>query len=125
MVYAVLPLALVAGGAWQGAVVMFAFGLGTLPNMALVDVAATRIAADGQLVASRGWLKLAAGVVIIAFGLSGLAHAARVAGHESPVINALASICHADANQRPGRAALRKIIRVDRQCADRRAATPP
>lgn len=94
MVYAVLPLALVAGGAWQGALVMFAFGLGTLPNMIAVDVAATRISADGRLVASRSWLKLAAGVVIIAFGVSGLAHAARVAGHESPVVNALASICH-------------------------------
>jgi sulfite exporter TauE/SafE len=94
MVYAVLPLALVAGGAWQGALVMLAFGLGTLPNLAAMDFAATRLTADGQLVASRPWLKLAAGVVIIAFGLSGLAHAARVAGHDSPVVNALASICH-------------------------------
>jgi hypothetical protein len=94
MVYAVLPLALVAGGPLQGAVVMLAFGLGTLPNLAVVDVAATRIAANGQLVASRSWLKIAAGVVIIAFGLSGLAHAARVAGHDSPVVNALASIWH-------------------------------
>jgi len=94
MVYAVLPLALVAGGAWQGALVMFAFGLGTLPNLVAVDVAVTRISADGRLVASRSWMKLAAGVVIIAFGISGLAHAARVAGHDSPVVNALASICH-------------------------------
>jgi sulfite exporter TauE/SafE len=94
MVYAVLPLALVAGGAWQGALVMLAFGIGTLPNLVALDVAATRLTADGQLVASRPWLKLAAGVVIIAFGLSGLAHAARVAGHDSAVVNALASICH-------------------------------
>lgn len=94
MVYAVLPLALVAGGAWQGALVMLAFGLGTLPNLLAIDVAVTRISADGRLVASRSWLKLAAGVVIITFGISGLAHAARVAGHDSAVVSALASICH-------------------------------
>jgi sulfite exporter TauE/SafE len=33
LVYSVLPLALFAGGAWQGGVVMVAFGLGTLPNL--------------------------------------------------------------------------------------------
>jgi uncharacterized protein len=94
MVYAVLPLALVAGGPWQGALVMAAFGIGTLPNLAAVDVAAVKLAGGGRLIASRGWLKASAGVLVIAFGVSGLAHAARVAGHESAVINALASICH-------------------------------
>ena len=94
MVYAVLPLALVAGGAWQGAVVMAAFGVGTLPSMTAVDIAATRISGSGALAAGRGWLKLAAGAAVIAFGLSGLAHAARVAGHQSPAINILASLCH-------------------------------
>lgn len=34
LVYGVLPLALFAGGAWQGALVMLAFGLGTLPHLA-------------------------------------------------------------------------------------------
>lgn len=33
LVYSVLPLALFAGGAWQGALLMFAFGLGTLPHL--------------------------------------------------------------------------------------------
>src|SRR5439155_16608879 len=33
LVYSVLPLALFAGGAWQGAAVMLAFGLGTVPNV--------------------------------------------------------------------------------------------
>jgi uncharacterized protein len=33
LVYGVLPLALFAGGALQGAVVMLAFGIGTLPNL--------------------------------------------------------------------------------------------
>jgi uncharacterized protein len=94
MVYAVLPLALVAGGPLQGALVMAAFGVGTLPSMAAVDVAVVKLAGGGQLMASRGWLKAGAGTLVIAFGVSGLAHAARVAGHDSVVINALASICH-------------------------------
>ena len=93
MVYAVLPLALVAGGILQGAIVMLAFGLGTLPAMTAIDVAASRMS-GGALTAGRGWLKLAAGAVVIAFGLSGLAHAARIAGHQSPAINALAALCH-------------------------------
>jgi sulfite exporter TauE/SafE len=95
MVYAALPLALVAGGVWQGALVMLAFGLGTLPNMVLVDVAASRIGASGGvLVSARIWLKPLAGVVLVVFGLSGLAHAARVAGADHPAIAGLASICH-------------------------------
>lgn len=94
LVYAVLPLALVAGGVWQGVVVMAAFGLGTLPSLTVVDYAASRLSPGGSLLAGRGWLKLAAGAVVITFGLSGLAHAVRVAGHGSPAIDALASICH-------------------------------
>lgn len=97
MVYAALPLALVAGGPWQGAGVMLAFGLGTLPNMLAVDVAVTRLSGKrpgGTLVAAQAWLKPLAGAVIIVFGLSGLAHAARVAGAGHPTIEALASICH-------------------------------
>ncbi len=33
LTYGVLPIALFAGGAWQGAAVMLAFGIGTLPNL--------------------------------------------------------------------------------------------
>jgi sulfite exporter TauE/SafE len=33
LVYGMLPLALFAGGAWQGAAVMLAFGVATLPNL--------------------------------------------------------------------------------------------
>lgn len=103
MVYAALPLALVAGGPGQGALVMLAFGLGTLPNLLVVDVAAHRLGragdgdrggAGGLLVRSRAWLKPVAGVVIVVFGLSGLAHAARVAGADHPAIAAFASLCH-------------------------------
>jgi sulfite exporter TauE/SafE len=94
LVYGVLPLAFVAGGAWQGVLVMLAFGLGTLPSLTAIDVAASRLSASGSLAARRTWLKAAAGAVVIVFGASGLAHAARVAGHQSPAIDALASICH-------------------------------
>jgi sulfite exporter TauE/SafE len=93
-VYGVLPLAFVAGGAWQGVLVMVAFGVGTLPALSVVDFAASRLSASGSLVAGHAWLKYAAGAVVIVFGVSGLAHAARVAGHQSPMINALSSICH-------------------------------
>ncbi len=96
MVYAALPLALVAGGPLQGAAVMLAFGIGTLPNMVAVDVAVVRLGRADHAVAAgvRAWLKPAAGAVIVVFGVSGLAHAARMAGAGNPTIEALASICH-------------------------------
>jgi sulfite exporter TauE/SafE len=97
MVYAALPLALVAGGPLPGALVMLAFGAGTLPNLLVLDVAAGRFgtaAGGGVLAHARSWLKPVAGVVIVVFGLSGLAHAARVAGADHPGVAALASICH-------------------------------
>jgi sulfite exporter TauE/SafE len=94
LVYGVLPLAFVAGGAWQGVLVMTAFGLGTLPSLTAMDFAASRLSPSGSLVSGRAWVKAAAGAVVIVFGASGLAHAARVAGHQSAAIDALASICH-------------------------------
>ncbi|MCX8005521.1 MAG: sulfite exporter TauE/SafE family protein [Burkholderiaceae bacterium] len=96
MVYGALPLALAAGGAAQGALVMLAFGLGTLPNMLALDVAVVRLGAarDGVLAPVAQWVKPLAGAVIVVFGLSGLAHAARVAGAQHPAIAAIASICH-------------------------------
>ena len=93
MVYAALPLALVAGGVWQGALVMLAFGIGTLPNVLLLDVAARGLHGFAR---SRwvGWLRPVAGAVVIVFGLSGLAHAARIGGAQHPAIVQLASLCH-------------------------------
>lgn len=101
MVYAALPLALVAGGPLPGAAVMLAFGLGTLPNLLIVDVVTSRPAlagvggeAGGVLAQARSWLRPLAGGVMVVFALSGLAHAARVAGADHPAIAAFASICH-------------------------------
>jgi hypothetical protein len=102
MVYAALPLALASGQAAGGAAVMVAFGVGTLPTMVALDVAAStwrgqgdRIGrAGGPLAAARAWLKPVAGAAILVFGISGFAHAARVAGAEHPAIAAVAAICH-------------------------------
>lgn len=100
MVYAALPLALVAGGPLAGGLVMLAFGLGTLPNLLVLDAAAVKLAGSGGAATagsasvSRAWLRSLAGAAIVVFGLSGLAHAARVAGADHPAISALAAICH-------------------------------
>jgi copper chaperone CopZ len=68
LVYSVLPLALFAGGAWQGGAVMLAFGLGTLPNLMAANVllGRARRAFDGKA------LRYAVAAVLIAFGLSGI-----------------------------------------------------
>jgi sulfite exporter TauE/SafE len=68
LVYSVLPLALFAGGAWQGGAVMLAFGLGTLPNLMAANVllGRARRAFDGKV------LRYAVAAVLIAFGLSGI-----------------------------------------------------
>ena len=68
LVYGVLPVALLAGSAANGALVMLAFGLGTLPNL---------LAAGWTLARSRRWfagrrLRYAAASVIAAFALLGL-----------------------------------------------------
>jgi sulfite exporter TauE/SafE len=78
---------------------MLAFGLGTLPNMLAVDVAVHGIGRAGQSGATRAlaWVRPLAGAAIIVFGISGLAHAARVAGvagSEHPAIAMFARICH-------------------------------
>lgn len=45
LVYAALALALVSGGAWQGALTMLAFGLGTLPALIALGFAGRWLAA--------------------------------------------------------------------------------
>jgi hypothetical protein len=92
MVYAALPLALVAGSVGKGAAVMFAFGLGTVPNMIALELTATRMRLAA--VQGRRWLRPAIGVALILFASSDLAHAARIAGWQSPAVGWLASVCH-------------------------------
>jgi hypothetical protein len=69
MVYGVLIAALVSGSATQGAALMLAFGLGTLPNL---------LALGWSAGLARRWLgrrgpRIAAGLLVIAFGIMGLA----------------------------------------------------
>lgn len=69
MVYGVLIAALVSGSALDGAALALAFGLGTLPNL---------LALGWSAHAARRWLsnravRIAAGLLVIAFGLAGLA----------------------------------------------------
>jgi uncharacterized protein len=71
LVYSVLPLALMSGGWWQGAIVMLAFGAGTLPNL---------LAMGATLETARRWtsrrgIRAAGTLLIVAFGLLGLGRA--------------------------------------------------
>lgn len=74
MVYTGLVAALASGGAGQGALLMLAFGLGTLPNLLglgwLAGQAGVRLRGDGRPARA---LRAAAGVAILVFGLAGLA----------------------------------------------------
>lgn len=73
MVYALLLLALSTGSAPQGALVMLAFGLGTLPNMLLLSGLARHAR---QALTLRGGRLVAAGILAAAgiFGLVNAAH---------------------------------------------------
>ncbi|MEZ5727736.1 MAG: sulfite exporter TauE/SafE family protein [Burkholderiaceae bacterium] len=68
MVYGVLLAALSTGSPAQGAALMAAFGLGTLPNLLFLGFAGGRVGTWLR----RRWVRVAAGSVIIAFGVAGL-----------------------------------------------------
>jgi sulfite exporter TauE/SafE len=72
LVYSVLIWALSAGGALQGAGLLLAFGLGTLPNLLLMGAAAGWLASQVRKPAVRQ----IAGALVLAFGLYTLAQAA-------------------------------------------------
>jgi sulfite exporter TauE/SafE len=68
LVYSVLLTALASGSAAQGALIMLAFGLGTLPNLLAIGLFWESI---------KGWVqsprvRLAAGSLVMAFGVYGL-----------------------------------------------------
>ena len=68
LIYGVLPIALFAGGPAQGAAVMLAFGLGTLPNL---------LAAGFLVARARAWLdgrpaRYLTGALIAAFAVIGI-----------------------------------------------------
>jgi len=72
MVYSVLLTAMFSGSALSGALVMVAFGLGTLPMMLSLGLVGTRLRALGQ----RRAVRIACGALVLAFGVLGLIRAA-------------------------------------------------
>ena len=72
MVYSVLLTAMLSGSAADGAAVMLAFGLGTLPMLTGLGLAGARL----QRALQRRGVRIACGLLVLAFGLLGLARAA-------------------------------------------------
>jgi sulfite exporter TauE/SafE len=68
LVYSVLILALGTGSPWQGGLLMLAFGLGTLPNLLGMGLLAGAAARYMEAL----WLRRAAGLLVIGFGLFAL-----------------------------------------------------
>ncbi len=68
LIYSMLPLALFAGGTWQGALVMLVFGLATLPNLLGIGWLVQR----ARTVLHARALRYAAAGVLVAFALAGL-----------------------------------------------------
>lgn len=80
LVYSVLVTALVTGGVANGALAMLAFGAGTLPSL----LAAGTVFPALQRIRRTQTVRRAAGGIVIAFGLAGLAYAGdleRLAGN--------------------------------------------
>lgn len=68
LVYSALATALAAGSAWQGAGVMLAFGLGTLPNLLLAGMLLARF----QHWTRHPAVRRISGLLILAFAVYGL-----------------------------------------------------
>jgi hypothetical protein len=68
LVYSALTTALAAGSMVKGALLMFAFGLGTLPNLLLAGLLLVRFRRFAQARATR----IASGELVLAFGAYGL-----------------------------------------------------
>jgi sulfite exporter TauE/SafE len=88
LVYSVLVTALASGHAQSGALIMLAFGLGTLPNLLLIGQFWDR---------SRHWvqspeIRLLAGLIVMAFGIYGLIKVGYVFA-----VNGWTGSCHVDA----------------------------
>jgi len=69
LVYSVLVWAVSSGGASSGALLMLAFGLGTLPNLLLMGAAASQL----QRFVRKPWVRQLAGGAIVLFGVFQLA----------------------------------------------------
>ena len=78
LVYSVLATALLAGDALEGALVMFAFGMGTLPNL-LFAGALMRALSQWR---GGSFVRRGVGLLVVGLGLYGIAHA-QVAGQHA------------------------------------------
>lgn len=76
LVYSVLTTALVTGSAARGAGLMLAFGLGTLPNLLLAGMLFKRF----RDLTRNSRVRIAAGLIVLGFGLFGLYHAPSLGG---------------------------------------------
>jgi sulfite exporter TauE/SafE len=68
LVYSVLIAAIATGSAVSGGLLMFAFGLGTLPTLLTMGMAAVKLKAFLQNV----WIRRVSGLLVLGFGLVGL-----------------------------------------------------
>ncbi|MBS1189376.1 MAG: sulfite exporter TauE/SafE family protein [Rhodocyclaceae bacterium] len=76
LVYSALATALTAGSAGRGALVMLAFGLGTLPNLLLAGMVLGRL----QEFSRRRAVRVASGLLVLGFGIYGFLGLARSHG---------------------------------------------
>ncbi len=83
MVYGVLVTAMFSGSATSGAAVMLAFGVGTLPMLLTLGLFGQQLRRWSQ----RTGVRMAGGLVVLAFGLIGLVRAA--GGLPAPWLDAL------------------------------------
>lgn len=77
LVYAVLATALLSGSALEGAYLMIAFGVGTIPNLMLAGLFMNRLAGVFRAKLFRGFC----GALVFGFGISGLVHAFDISDH--------------------------------------------
>ena len=76
LVYGAMVTAMTSGSPWRGAATMLAFGLGTLPNLLLAGLLLARFRRFAQQPAVR----VGAGLLVLGFGVYGLARAGGFSG---------------------------------------------
>src|SRR5665647_1211696 len=72
LVYSVLVAALASGSPARGGLLMLAFGLGTLPTLLAMGMAAVRL----KTLLQNFWVRRVSGLAVLGFGLVGLFHSA-------------------------------------------------
>ncbi len=68
LVYSVLVAAIATGSPWRGGLLMLAFGIGTLPALLAMGMAAVRL----KVLLQNIWVRRVSGLAVIGFGLAGL-----------------------------------------------------